>query len=512
VKNGTGARFRCRYTSIPVKQAGGYTLAALTLDCALPVSLHRQLYDRVRKAILKRQLRGGTRLPSTRILARELGVSRNTVITAFEQLMAEGYLEGKVGSGTYVARTIPDEVLSLRDRAPANPVASHPPRVARRAESLSKLAITSLPRRAFEPRVPAVDLFPTKVWGRLVAKEWSRIAAGALEPLTFGEPAGLMRLRQAVADYVGAARGVTCEASQVIITNGLHHGVEIASRVLLDPGDYVWLEDPAYPSTRAALQDAGARVVHVPVIRDGVDIERYSSEYPWPRLIYVTPSHQFPLGVTMSVATRLQVLQIASRADAWILEDDYDSEYRHAAGPIPSIQGLDMKERVIYIGTFSKVLFPALRLGYLIVPRALIDTFTRARMLAGRTSAMIDQAVVADFIDDGHFDRHIRRMRSAYRERHDALMDAGQKYLTGLVTMQSSHAGMHVVGWLEGIDDESASRAAAKHNIEATPLSYYCAEVKLDDALVLGYGAVTPHQIRAGAETLARALSPLRRN
>ncbi len=490
-----------------VKGAAGYTLSALDVDGRLAVPLHRQLYERVRKAILDRQLRGGMRLPSTRILADELGISRNTVLTAFDQLIAEGYLEGKVGSGTFVARAIPDELLSLRNRASARVSPSRQPRLSRRAAPLSSLTATAGRQRAFEPGIPAVDLFPARVWARLLAKQWSRSGPALYDSLAYGDPAGLMRLRESVARYVGAARGVTCEAAQVIITSGLQHGLEIAARVLLDPGDSVWFEDPGYPAARATLFAAGGRIHLVPIDDQGIDVAYGARRHPSPRLIYVTPSHQFPLGVTMSAARRLELLEVARRADAWLLEDDYDSEYRHSTHPIPSIQGLDTNERVIYLGTFSKVLFPALRLGYVIVPPALVDPFVRARILAGRTSPTIDQAVVTDFIEEGFFDRHIRRMRSAYRERQEALLDAGRKFLDGMVTIRPSQAGMHVLGWLENINDKVASRAAADMNIEAAPLSAFCVEAQLKDALLLGYGSVTPRQIRAGAETLARALS-----
>ena len=501
---GTTPGLHCK----PVKDAGGYSLAALTVDPGLPVPLHRQLYDRVRTAILQRQLRGGTRLPSTRNIAWELGVSRNTVLTAFEQLTAEGYLEGRVGAGTFVARAIPDDLLSMRNRAAAKPVERRQPRLARRAAALPDTsAICGLRgRRPFESGIPALDLFPTKVWSRLVAKQWGKIASGDLDLLTNTEPAGLPRLREAVARYAGAARGVVCEPSQVIITNGLQHGLEIASRLLIDPGDKVWFEDPGYPAARATLASAGASFAFVPVNDEGIDVRRGTELCPSPRMIYVTPSHQYPLGVTMSACRRLQLLDLARRADAWILEDDYDSEYRFSAHPVHSIHGLDRNERVIYLGTFSKVLFPTLRLGYVIVPPALVDLFIRARLLAGRASPRIDQEVIADFIEEGFLDRHIRRMRSVYRERQEALLDAGRKYLDGLLRMPPSHAGMHVVGWLIGLNDETASRAARKFDIHVNPLSRYCADVRQPDGLIMGYAALNPRQIRTGAETLARAL------
>ena len=487
-------------------------LAAVSLDQHSATPLHRQLYEAVRGAILSRQLRAGTRLPSTRSLAADLNVSRNTVLAAFEQLTAEGYLDGKTGSGTYIAGAIPDELLSVRNRSTAHHTAPVRRDIARRAAALPKNVTTTRgKRRAFEPGLPALDLFPVRLWSRLVSRQWSKKGPALFDTLAYGDIAGHRRLREAVAHYVGAARGVPCDAAQVIITNGLQHGLEIAARVLLDPGDAVWFEEPGFPAARATLIAAGARIVLVPVDDEGMNVAHALTKCSTPRLIYTTPSHQFPLGVTMSVTRRLQLLAAARRADAWILEDDYDSEYRQATRPVPAIHGFDTEGRVIYLGTFSKVLFPALRLGYLVVPPALVDTFLRARALAGRTSPAIDQAVVADFIGEGHFERHIRRMRAAYRERQEALLDAAEKHLRGLATVKPSEAGMHTLAWLHGIDDMAAQQAAAEMNVEAVALSVFCAESRLDDALLLGYGAVTPRQIRVGAETLARALESVQR-
>jgi GntR family transcriptional regulator/MocR family aminotransferase len=490
----------------------GYTLAAVSVDSSLPTPLNRQLYEAMRGAILSRQIRAGTRLPSTRTLAVELSVSRNTVLLAFEQLIAEGYLESRTGSGTFVASAIPDELLSVRNRTAAPAVTPLRRPVAQRARNLpATITTTSDRRRAFEPALPALDLFPTRLWARLVSRQWSKHGSAILDTLTYGDIAGNPRLRQAIAQYVGAARGVSCDAAQVIVTNGVQHGLEIAARVLLDAGDAVWFEDPGFPPARATLLAAGARIVHVPVDREGLDVAQGVARCPSPRLIYTTPSHQFPLGVTMSVTRRLQLLDAARRADAWILEDDYDSEYRHSSRPVPAIRGLDTDARVIYLGTFSKVLFPALRLGYLVVPAPLVELFMRSRALSGRTSPAVDQLVVADFIEEGHFERHIRRMRAAYRERQEALLEAAARHLDGLATVCPSDAGMHTVATLHGINDVAASRAAAERNVEAAPLSAFCAETRLPDALVLGYGAVTPRHIRVATESLARALERARR-
>lgn len=484
-----------------MKSAGGAFLGAVSLDRHGEQPLHRQLYEAIRAAILSRQLRHGARMPSTRSLAADLGLSRNTVLAAFEQLAGEGYLDAKPGAGTRVA-AIPDELLTVRRRATSRT------RAPRHAKEVPPMALT-VGRRAFQPGLPALDLFPVKLWARLVARQWSH--ASDVNALAYGETAGHRRLREAVAQYVGAARGVVCDADQVLITNGTLHSLELVARVLVAAGDAVWFEDPGYPYARLVLSAAGARVIPVKTDGEGLSVDAGIRRAPSPRLVFVTPSHQCPLGTTMSIARRLQLLELARRTGAWIFEDDYDGEFRHAGRPVPSIQSLDTNGRVIYAGSFSKALFPALRLGYLVLPPALVDAFLSARVLSGRSSPTIDQAVVADFIYDGHFDRHIRRMRAAYRERQDALLAAAARHLDGLLTVEQTDAGLDAIGWLNGIGDVDASEAAAEKNVVTVALSAFSIEGKLPDALVLGYGAFTPRQIHARAESLARALEPLAR-
>jgi len=486
-----------------VKSAGGIFLGTVSLDPHAGTPLHRQLYTAIRAAILSRQLQGGTRLPSTRSLAADLGVSRNTVLAAFEQLASEGYLAARPGVGTVVASAIPDELQSVRRPVAAQPRARAP----RRAEALPAVAINSGRSRAFEPAVPALDLFPVKLWSRLVARQWSKGAV--LSALAYGDPAGDRTLREAVAQSVGAARGVACDAAQVVITNGTLHALELSARILVDPGDAVWFEEPGYPYARLVFSSAGARVVAVPVDGEGLSVDEGIARAPSPRLVYVTPSHQFPLGVTMPVGRRLELLELARRTEAWIFEDDYDSECRHSGNSVPAIRSLDTTGRVLYAGSFSKALFPSLRLGYLVLPPALVEPYLRSRALSGRASRAIDEAVVAEFILEGHLDRHLRRLRSAYLERQEALLAAVAQHLDGVVKVERAEAGSHAIGWLAGIDDAVASRAAAMRNIEAPALSAFCAEQRLPGALVLGYGAVTPRQIFTAAERLAGALEVL---
>jgi GntR family transcriptional regulator/MocR family aminotransferase len=488
------------------------TLASIDLDHASPVPLYRQLYSALRAAILTGRLRAGTRLPATRAVASESGISRNTVLNAYGQLLAEGYVEGEVGSGTYVARTLPDELLHARASATRAPQLPQAGRALSRRGAL--LATTRVPTplfpgelKAFRPGVPALDAFPFELWARLVARRWRRPQRALLG---YGDPAGYRPLREAIATYLGEARAVRCEPEQVIVVAGSQQALDLTARMLLDAGDAAWIEDPGYLGARGALLGAGAQLVPVPVDGEGLDVAAGMTHNPAARLIYVSPSHQYPYGVTMSLPRRLALLEWASRAGAWVLEDDYDSEYRYAGRPLAALQGLDSEGRVIYLGTFSKVLFPALRLGYMVVPADLVEAFVAARALSDRHSPSLDQATLADFIADGHFARHIRRMRALYEERQAILVAAAVRELEGLLDVRAAEAGMHLVGWLpEGIDDVCASRQAAAHGVEAPPLSLYSLAPLRRGGLLLGYTAVGEKEILEGVRRLAKALRTL---
>jgi GntR family transcriptional regulator/MocR family aminotransferase len=429
-------------------------------------------------------------------------------MNAYEQLLAEGYLQGKVGSGTYVPRTLPEELLQVRQSP--NRVRSEPPR-RRTLSQRGKLLVENaglivcpagMPR-PFRPGTPALDAFPFETWMRLVARHHRRPPR---ELLTYGDPAGYAPLRCAIAGHLGPARAVHCEPEQVIILTGSHQGVDLIARVLLDPGDTAWMEDPGYPSARAALQGAAVRLVPVPVDADGLDVAAGNARCSDARLVYVTPSHQYPLGVTMSLSRRLALLDWARRAKAWVVEDDYDSEFRFSGRPLAALQGLDRDGRVIYMGTFSKTLFPSLRLGYLVVPPDLVQAFVACRSVVDRQTATLTQAVVADFINEGHFLRHIRRTRTLYRARQEALLDAAKRELGGQLEVYSSETGLHVMGWLvRGRNDRQVSQAAARVGVEALPLSTYCMEPRKRGGLMLGYGALEPRQIREAIRKLASA-------
>jgi GntR family transcriptional regulator/MocR family aminotransferase len=486
------------------------TLVTVPLDPATSVPLFRQLYEGLRRHILDGSLAAGMRLPATRGLARDLGVSRNTVLNAYEQLLAEGYLEGRLGSGTYVPPTLPEDMTQVcRALAARKPAPARRRTLSRRGELLARTPMAparpSRTPRPFRPGIPALDAFPFETWTRLVAR-YHR--GPPRDFLSYGDPAGYGPLRRAIAAHLGPARAVHCAPEQVLITSGSQQGIDLIARLLLDPGDTAWVEDPGYVGGRAALAGSGVHLAAVPLDANGLDVHAGRSLAPNARLAYVTPSHQYPLGVTMSLPRRLALLDWARRADAWVVEDDYDSEFRYAGRPLAALQGLDPDGRVIYLGTFSKTLFPSLRLGYLVVPPDLIDAFVRARAATDRQTSTLTQAVVADFLAEGHFLRHVRRMRTLYAQRQEALLRSAGRELGGLLELNACETGLHLVGWLpEGREDRDASRAAAGAGVEAPPLSGYRVERRGRGGLVLGYAGCDPRQIREGIRRLGAALS-----
>jgi GntR family transcriptional regulator/MocR family aminotransferase len=489
------------------KQPGNVFLPPISVERASGVPLYKQIYGEIRRIILDGSLRRGLRLPSTRLLAEELGVSRNIVVLAFEQLVAEGYLESRTGAGTSVAKTMPDEILHVgRRSAPArlSPQRSPLSKRGRRIASMTTLARTFAPAARLAPfqyGLPALEELPLEVWGRLVARHFRRAPK---ELLGHGDSAGYWPLREAIASYAGVARGVRCHPSQVIVVNGSQQAIDLAARVLLDPGDRAAVENPGYLGARSALQAAGIQLVPVAVDAEGLSVDALKRKPAHAKLVYVTPSHQFPLGVVLSLARRLELLAWAARRHVWIFEDDYDSEYRYESRPIPALQGFDQEGRVIYVGTLSKVLFPSIRFGYLIVPEDLVQPFVAARALTDISSPLVEQAALADFIAEGHLASHIRRMRALYMERRDAMKDAIQKDSGGLLEVQDTQAGMHFVAWLPaGGDDAAISREAAKAGLYVMPVSAF-ALTKLPRAgLLLGFAGFRRPVIRKGIRELS---------
>jgi GntR family transcriptional regulator / MocR family aminotransferase len=476
--------------------------------------LYRQIYESIRHAILRGEFAAQTRLPATRLLAEQLGVARTTVVNAYEQLLAEGYIEGRPGSGTYVAKMLPDEMLRVKEEKLSRSkgaATTRKPFLSQRGKWIASTCIAMLRvqadgnQHAFQNGMPAVDEFPFKLWSQLAARRWRNPPR---ELLGYGDPAGYLPLRASIAAHLKAARGVQCDVDQIIIVAGAQQALDLTARVLLGPDEIAWFEDPCYPGARNSFLFAGATVRHIPVDREGFDLASAIKHFKTARLVYVTPSHQFPLGITMSLSRRLALLEWAERSNAFIIEDDYNSEYRYAGRPLASLQGLDRDDRVIYIGTFSKTIFPSLRLGCIVVPKVLTNAFIAARALIDRHSPSLDQATLADFINEGHFARHIRRMRSLYQERQNLLVAAAKRELEGLMEVAPAEAGMHLVGWLpKNVNDKAASEKAARYGVEAAPVSAYSANVLPRGGLALGYAGVNSRQIKDGVRRLARALS-----
>lgn len=479
----------------------------IALDRRTRAPLQRQIYAAIRQAVLGGQLPPGTRLPPSRTLADDLGVSRTTVVLAYESLETEGYITGRGSTGSFVASL---RLERMRPRAAKRPtrddtvesLTRHATAVASAAGGMPRLRSAPVPFRVGEP---ALDLFPTRVWARIYARR-ARRSGGAL--LGYGSGAGHRPLRAAIAAYVSAARGANATADQVILVRGTQQGVHLAARVLLRPGDTAWVEDPGYAAARALLETVGAAVVPLPVDAEGLVVAEGVRRAPRARVAHVSPSHQYPLGTTMSLARRLALLEWAGSGGAWILEDDYDSEFRYVGAPIPSLQGLDTRDRVIYLGTFSKTMFPALRLGYLIVPSALVDLFRATQSLVDHVAPSLEQATLAEFIDEGHFTRHVRQMRSAYAERQAALLRGIGRELDGLVDASPGETGMHLIGWLRNrsADDARVSRQAWDAGVEAAPLSMYSVERKLPPGLLMGFAAVRPAEMGAALRLLRQAI------
>jgi GntR family transcriptional regulator / MocR family aminotransferase len=487
----------------------------IALDPRAKAPLYLQLYEWFRGAIIAGQMRPGQRVPSTRTLAAELKISRIPVLNAYEQLLAEGYFEAVVGAGTRVAGSIPDDALNLTAGKARNlrrtPELS--PQAIRRM-SRRGAALTELPAQswldvlgAFRVSLPALDYFPKGVWSKLMARHCRRPATGMM---AYGDPMGYQPLREAIAEYLGAFRAVRCDASQILVTTGSQQGLQLSAQVLVDPTDRVLVEEPGYPSARQAFRAAGAELIPVPVDQEGLNIAEVVASGRRgqnARAVYITPSHQYPLGMTMSATRRMLLLNWAVRTGAWIIEDDYDSEYRFGSRPIASLQGQDTNARVIYVGTFSKVMFPALRVGYLVVPKDLVSAFSAARDAADVFSATLYQAVLTDFIREGHFARHIRRMRMLYMERRRTLTEAIRSQMAGRLEVIGAEAGMHLVALLpRGSDDVAISKRAAASGVSATPLSTCYMKPQARGGLILGYGGVNAQQIHAGICKLRNCL------
>jgi GntR family transcriptional regulator / MocR family aminotransferase len=444
----------------------------MALDFGSETPLYRQISVWFQRAILAGQLQPGQRVPSTRALAKALKVSRIPVLSAYELLIAEGYFQPFVGAGTCVSQSIPDAMFRAeRDGLPSA--------MSNEAEFTAKRAIS---RRAAGMEGPAqawldrcrgctdLEHFPIGIWSKLVSRHARKISR---DIMGYGDPMGYGPFREAVAEYLGAFRAVKCDPSQILVTTGAQQGLLICALALLDPKDDVWLEEPGYPGTHQALNVAGARLVPVPVDAEGLNVERGIEMAKHARAAFVTPSHQFPMRITMSAARRIELLSWAAGTGAWIVEDDYDSEFRFSGNPIASLQGLDTEARVIYVGTLTKVMFPSLRLGYIVVPKDLTRKFLTLRNANDSFStSVLYQMAMTDFIREGHFSRHIKRTRAVYMERRRALAAAVSAHAHGVLEVMGDDAGMFLVVLLPpGVDDVEVVNKARQAGIRANALS-----------------------------------------
>jgi len=480
----------------------------IAVDRKAPKALHRQIYDAYRTAIIDGNLRPGQRIPSTRVLASELDVSRFPVLNAYAQLLAEGYFESRIGAGTVVSGSLPDQFTSSEPTGARFAATRSGPRpVARRASYLPRIEKFPWLRGwgAFSVGQVALDQFPLRVWSSLVVRRCRNADARSFH---YGEHIGSKALREKIASYLRTARSLHCEAAQVMIVSGSQQALEISARVLLDPGSPVWIEEPGYRLARDVFALIGCRLVPVPVDNEGLDVAAGIKQCRKARAALVTPSHQFPLGVTMSASRRFQLLDWAQNTGSWIIEDDYDSEYRYESLPIASLQGLDANARVIYIGTFSKVLFPALRLGYIVIPTDLVDRFLTIRRAMDLGPPTFYQDVLSDFIGEGHFARHIRRMRVLYRERRCALVDSIGRELGPTLEVLGDEAGMHLaVALPSGSHDVEIAERAARQNLWMWPLSRSYLSEAARPGLILGFGSTAADEIPRAVRKLRNVLA-----
>ena len=485
-----------------MKTHGGALLSSIHIDRSSNRNISVQLYMGLKDLLLTQGIKPGERLPASRTLAAEIGVSRTTVVDAVDRLISEGLLEARVGSGTYVSDT-----LSRRRPQPARDPARSPvaePRLSHAAHHADRFFTPRdwLPHQArpFITALPALDRFPMAHWSRISSRHWR---GGREEVMGYGHPFGHQGLREAIATHLNAVRGIRSDPDQILIVGGAQQAFFLIASLLLNPGEHVWFENPGAIGARNAFVAAGADLVPVAVDEDGLSVEDGMQRAPHFRLAFVTPSHQQPLGHVMSLSRRLALLQAAEEADALIVEDDYDGEFYFGDKPLPPLKSIDTQERVIYVGTFSKSLFPSLRLGFVLVPRGLVDVFARvsAYWLSGVPTA--NQAIVADFMNEGLFATHIRAMRQVYRARHAALIAAFSP-LAGRIDIAPTSSGFHAIGALgPGLDERQVAAEAAERGIILAPLSRYCLEPVGTRAVALGFGAVGEDKIRQGAEALA---------
>jgi GntR family transcriptional regulator/MocR family aminotransferase len=468
--------------------------------------LHKQIYDGFRTAIVRGNLRPGQRVLSSRTLGVELGISRIPVLNAYAQLLAEGYFESRKGAGTFVSDSLPESLTVCKDRTPPSAEAGSGPRpVAQRSLSLSgERPPWARGWGAFSVHQPAFDRFPFHLWSSIIMRHCRSPRLNAIHNI---DPLGTETFREAICTYLRTARAVQCEPGQIMVVSGSQQALEISARVLLGKGSAIWIEDPSYRLARAVFAGAGCRLIPVPVDDEGMRVSTGIERCSKARAAYVTPSHQYPLGATMSAGRRMQLLNWAQTAGSWIIEDDYDSEYRFESAPISSLQGLDRNARVIYIGTFSKVLFPSLRMGYIVIPKDLVGHFIAVRSAMDIFPPYLYQEAITDFMHEGHFARHIRKMRLLYRERRTALVNAIREQLGPELQIHGTQAGMHLAVTLpKGLKDREIAHRAAGKGVWLWPLSPSYLSKFPRQGLILGFGNTSTEDMPAAVSRLKAQL------
>ncbi|WP_340617082.1 PLP-dependent aminotransferase family protein [Xenorhabdus entomophaga] len=468
-----------------------------------------QVYHAIREAILYGRLCAGVKIPSSRALAEMMSISRNSVLSGFERLIDEGYLVTRPGAGTFVSSTIPDKLIQAKSK---KIIKKHEITIKENLNPNIKNVVPlwqkSRPdikgKRIFHVDVGCVDLFPHELWGRLLGRVWrqSRKELGQ-----FNDPAGYQALKEILCHYVCSTRGLHCHAEQIIIVNGTQQAINLTARILLQENDEVWLDDPGYDGALGILTSVGAKVRSVIADENGMDISYGMKHWPNAKLIFTAPSHQFPLGSTLSLSRRLTLLEWATKHQAWIFEDDYNSEFRYFSKPIQALQGLDQQQRVIYAGSFSKMMYPGFRLGFLVVPEKLIESFKLMKYYTDSHSGYLEQAALVQFISEGHYARHVRRIRKICYERHEALINAIKKHLPHIFKVQPTDSGIHVVCWLlNGVRESEVIKKCHQIGLGIQPLSRYCMQPYKREGVLLGYAAHTPTEIEENIKRLSSIL------
>lgn len=467
------------------------------------------LYSVLRDAILDGRLASGTKLPSSRVLAEMMSISRNSVLAAMDRLLDEGYVVTKPSSGTYVAELIPDQLISIPEIATksASDICHKlniNPHIANLLPAWQKQNVSGQGEKIFHVGVGCTDLFPHSLWGKLLGRAWRQSHQQLGQ---FHDCRGYLPLRQAICDYVRSTRGLKCDVQQILIVNGTQQAIHLAAYALLQPLDQICLDEPGYDAALNIFRSFGIQVHPVSSDHEGMKIAEIIQHYSESKFIYTAPSHQFPLGGTLSLSRRLALLEWAASQQKWIFEDDYNSEFRYGTHPIQALQGLDQQQRVIYSGTFSKMMFPEFRLGFMVVPESLIETLSLAKYYTDTRSAYLEQAALALFIKEGHYARHVRKVRKACQERQQALIAAIQQFLADVLTVQPTDSGIHVICWLKAPwTEQSFIDQCLAINLAVQPLSRYCQQPYEKAAVLFGYAAHTPDEISMNIQKLAQQI------